>query len=95
MTIAPAEQCPHCDQPQPADETDQHIATEHADIPPCTATLDNETTSGTLHCVCRAGHRKGRGEYGDWHVSARGPAGRTVWNDAARGATPHRIGGQR
>jgi hypothetical protein len=38
--------------------------------------------------VFRAGHKGG--EYGDWHASARsGPAGRTVWNDGARGAVPH------
>ncbi|TVZ96488.1 hypothetical protein [Streptomyces sp. BK340] len=93
MTAAPAslpELCPHCDQPQPAPDTDQHIATAHADIPPCTATLTNDTTNGVLHCVLRAWHRRGHGEHGEWHVSARGPVGRTIWNDTADGATPHR-----
>lgn len=85
------ELCPHCDRPQPANDMDQHVATAHADIPPCTATLDNQTTDGTLHCVMRAGHRIRHGGYGEWHVSARGPVGRTIWNDTAIGATPHRI----
>lgn len=85
----PSEVCPHCDQPQSPDQTDDHIATAHADISPCTATLDNEHTDGTLACVLRAWHRRGHGEYGDYHVSARGPLGRTVWNESAQGAIPH------
>lgn len=82
--------CPHCDQPQPASEMDQHIATAHADLPACTATLDSEHYTDVLHCVLRAGHRKGHGEYGDRHISERRPYGRTVWVDTADGATPHR-----
>lgn len=81
--------CPHCDEPHPPSQTDEHVATVHADIPPCTATLANEQTDGTLRCVLRAWHRSGHGEYGDYHVSARGPVGRTVWNDSAEGSTPH------
>jgi hypothetical protein len=83
----PQEVCPHCDQPQPANQTDEHVATAHADIPPCTASLNGEY--GLYTCVLRAGHKSGHGEYGDYHVSARGPVGRTVWNDTADGATPH------
>lgn len=88
------ELCPHCDQPQPPSELDNHVATAHADKPPCTATLDNEHTKGTLRCVLRAWHRSGYGQYGEYHVSERGVVGRTVWNDSAQGATPHRIEGQ-
>jgi hypothetical protein len=80
------ELCPHCNQPQPRSQTDQHIATAHADIPPCTARLDSE--HGVYTCVLRAGHQ--HDQYGTWHVSARGPVGRTAWNDSAPGATPHR-----
>ncbi|CUW31736.1 MULTISPECIES: hypothetical protein [Streptomyces] len=82
-----SELCPHCEQPQPASETDQHIATVHADIPPCTARLNSE--HGVYTCVLRAGHRSAHGEHGDYHVSARGPVGRTIWNDNATGASPH------
>lgn len=91
MTNSLPELCPHCDQPQDPSQTDEHVATAHADIPPCTATLDDEHYDDTLHCVLRAWHRSGHGEYGDYHVSARGPVGRTVWNDTANGATPHRV----
>jgi hypothetical protein len=86
------ELCPHCNQPQPRGQIDDHITTGHADIPPCKATLANEEPDGTLHCALRSGHRKGAGEYGGWHVSAHGPVGRTVWSDDARGATPHKGG---
>lgn len=82
------EVCPHCDQPQWPSRTDEHIATAHADIPPCTARLDNKY--GVYTCVLRAWHRSGHGEYGDYHVSAHGPLGRTVWNDTATGAIPHK-----
>jgi hypothetical protein len=85
------ELCPHCDEPQWPSRLDAHVATAHANIPPCTARLDNEHTSGTLRCVLRAWHRSGHGEYGDYHVSARGPVGRTVWNDSAEGAVPHSV----
>jgi len=87
----PLEECPQCEQPQHANRMDEHLTTVHADIPPCTATLDNEHSGGVLACVCRAGHRSwyALGYY--WHVSAHGPVvGRTVWNDTATGATPHK-----
>lgn len=80
--------CPHCDQPQWPSRMDEHIATAHANIPPCTATLDDEHYDDTLHCMLRAGHRSAHGEYGDYHASTPGPNGRTVWNDTAPGATP-------
>lgn len=86
----PPERCPHCDQGYPANKMEEHVSTAHADIPPCTATLDNETTGGTLHCVWRAGHRPRHGEYGEWHVSQHKPGyAKMVWNDNAAGATPH------
>lgn len=94
MTSHIPELCPHCDQPQPPDQMDQHVTTAHASIPPCNATLTNQHTDGTLRCALRAWHRTGHGEYGDRHISARGPAGRTVWNDDATGATQHEIGSQ-
>lgn len=82
------DKCPHCDQHPPRNRLDEHVATVHADLPPCTATLDNEHYDRTLSCVFRVGHRDG--EYGDYHASARGELGRTVWADWAKGATPHR-----
>lgn len=81
--------CPHCAEPQDPRQTDEHVATAHADIPPCTASLDSRYGDGILTCVLRAQHSSGSRDDGDWHVSARGPAGRTVWNDSAIGATPH------
>lgn len=83
-----AEICPHCDQPYASADMDRHVATAHADLPECTARVDSEY--GLYTCVLRAGHRSGHGEYGDYHVSARGPVGRTVWNDSAKGAAPHK-----
>lgn len=88
----PPEKCPHCDGYQHANRMDEHIATEHTDLPPCTATLANEHTSGVMHCVLRVPHRLGA--YGDYHVSARGPIGRTIWKDSADGARPHREGAE-
>lgn len=85
------ELCPHCDQPQPRSQIDEHIAADHANIPPCAATFASRHTDGVLHCVFRAWHAKGRGEYGEWHASARGPVGRYVWSDTADGARPHRL----
>jgi hypothetical protein len=86
------ELCPHCDQPQDPRQTDEHVAVAHADIPPCTATLTNGYSDGTLRCVLRAGHQSGHGEHGGYHVSARNPiVGRTMWNDNADGSTPHSI----
>lgn len=82
------EACPHCDTFQWPSRTDQHVATVHADLPPCTARLDNEY--GSYTCILRAGHRIGHGQYGDYHASVIGPNGRTVWNDTADGATPHK-----
>lgn len=83
------ELCPHCNEPPPRGRIDEHVATNHADIPSCTATLQNQYSDGLLRCVLRVGHEPGYGEYGGWHVSAHGPAGRTVWQDWADGATPH------
>jgi hypothetical protein len=82
------EECPHCDEPQPSRQMDTHVATVHADLPPCTARIETQHRE-TYQCVFRAGHAKG--EYGRWHASAsRDPAGRFMWNDSAAGATPHR-----
>ena len=92
MTPAAPDICPHCDQPQDPARTDEHITTAHADIPPCTATLDNANTDGPLTCILRAGHPSRYRGPGNWHISALGPAGRTVWSDAADGATPHLAG---
>ncbi|TGZ14709.1 hypothetical protein DV517_61920 [Streptomyces sp. S816] len=82
------EPCPHCDQHQPRAGMDQHITTNHADIPPCTARIDTES-GGLYTCSFRIGHT--RGEYGDQHASPSStPLGRYVWADSAPGATPHR-----
>lgn len=77
------EGCPHCDEWIWESCFEEHVATAHADIPPCTATRDTEHR-GLLGCVLRAGHEAGRGEYGEWHASTRGPLGRHVWNDTAK-----------
>ena len=83
----PTAKCPHCDAHPTASRLDEHIREEHADLPACTARLDNQ--HGLFTCAFRAGHKDG--EYGDWHASAWGaPAGRTVWSDGAAGAVPHR-----
>lgn len=84
------EECPHCDDAPPSRQIDIHIARAHADLPPCTARIETEHRE-TYRCAFRAGHDKG--QYGKWHASARGNGdvtGRYVWNDGARGATPHR-----
>lgn len=83
------EECPHCEEPQPSRQMDVHVATAHADLPPCTARIENEHRE-TYRCAYRAGHDKG--EYGQWHASrCDGYTGsRYVWNDSALGATPHR-----
>jgi hypothetical protein len=86
----PQEECPHCDERPYANRMDEHLATAHADIPPCTATLDHEYTDGPLSCVLRAKHRSWYAPGYYWHASAHGPVGRTVWNDTAIGATPHK-----
>ena len=83
------EECPHCEQPYPAADMDQHITTAHADLPPCTATFFDGGHSLYL-CVLRAGHKSAYAHHEYWHVSVRGPVGRTVWNDTADGATPHK-----
>lgn len=81
------EKCPHCDEPQPSRQMDAHVATVHADLPPCTARIEPEH-GGLYTCAFRAGHEKGL--YGRWHASISGePTGRYVWNDSATGATPH------
>lgn len=86
------EQCPHCGEPIWQSRLDEHVTTAHADIPPCTATI-NSPYDGLLHCVFRAGHAEGHGEYGAWHAStADRPIGRHIWNDSASGATPHQAG---
>jgi hypothetical protein len=85
------EKCPHCDDELNRSRLDGHVATAHADLPPCTATLSNQHTEGTTVCAFRVGHRDG--EYGDWHATALTSVhGRTVWNDSAKGATPHTEG---
>lgn len=78
--------CPHCAECQYPSRIDEHIATAHADIPPCTATADIPD-HGKYACVLRVGH--GDSEYGAYHVSAHGPVGRTFWSDTAPGAVPH------
>lgn len=83
------EVCPHCDQPQWPSRTDEHLATTHADIPPCTANI-SIVEYGVYRCVLRAGHKSAHGQYGGYHASKPGPNGRTVWNDAAAGAAPHK-----
>lgn len=80
------ERCPHCDEPQPRNRLDEHVATAHADLPPCTAMIDNDTTDSVERCAFRSGHDSG--EYGKWHASrADRPHGRHVWSDGAPGAT--------
>ncbi|MGW7726184.1 hypothetical protein ACWGJ6_22980 [Streptomyces canus] len=88
----PPEECPHCDDPQPSEQMDAHVATAHADLPPCTARIETEHRE-TYRCAFRAGHAKGL--YGKWHASKSGEdetivGSRYVWNDSALGATPHR-----
>ena len=88
----PPEECPHCDDPQPSEQMDAHIATAHADLPPCTARIETGHRE-TYRCAFRAGHEKGL--YGKWHASKSGEdasivGARYVWNDSAEGATPHR-----
>lgn len=80
------QKCPHCDEHPTANRLDEHIRDAHADLPDCTARL---VEHGLYTCAFRAGHKDG--EYGDWHASIWGaPSGRTVWNDTAHGATPHK-----
>ncbi|MET9073906.1 hypothetical protein ABZX95_17400 [Streptomyces sp. NPDC004232] len=85
------DRCPHCPERVPRSRLDEHVTTAHAELPPCTATFD--TGHDLALCAYRVGHRDG--EYGDWHATARDEMGRTVWNDAAHGATPHRAEEQR
>lgn len=82
------EQCPHCDEWIWESLTDGHIATAHADIPPCTASINHGL--GPTPCALRAGHRSAYDNREYWHASARHPIGRTVWTDTAAGATPHK-----
>ncbi len=81
------EECPHCDQPHPAGAMDLHLATIHADLPPCTARLDRYDGYA---CAFRSGHKSAYDDREYWHASARGPVGRTVWTDSADGAIPHK-----
>lgn len=83
------EECLHCDQPYPAADIDEHVTETHADLPPCTASFFDGGHS-LYTCALRAGHKSAYAAFGHWHVSARGPIGRTVWNDTADGATPHK-----
>jgi hypothetical protein len=84
----PPEECPHCDEPQPSEQMDAHVAAAHADLPPCRAFIETEYRE-TYRCAFRAGHAKGK--YGEWHAStSEASPGRYVWNDSATGATPHR-----
>ncbi|MFK0140677.1 hypothetical protein [Streptomyces murinus] len=81
----PSEQCPHCDQAPTANRLDAHLATAHADLPDCTATLTDEDGGHT--CAMKWAHIFG--EYGLSHASVCGPMGRLIWSDTAPGATPH------
>lgn len=85
------DRCPHCPERVTRSRLDEHVTTAHADLPPCSATFD--TGLDLVLCAFRVGHRDG--EYGDWHATARDEMGRTVWNDGAHGATPHRTEEQR
>lgn len=83
------EDCPHCEEPQPAQQMDAHVSSAHGDLPPCTARIEPDH-GGLYTCAFRVGHKNG--EHGNWHASTRGEAevsGRYVWNDTAKGATPH------
>lgn len=81
------ESCPHCNDHQSRGKLDEHVATAHSDIPPCTARI-SPRTGGLNTCSFRVGH--GDGEYGDLHASRQGPMGRHVWRDTASGAVLHR-----
>lgn len=83
--------CPHCDQHPHDNCLDEHLADAHADLPPCAATLHDTHYTHVLTCALRAGHTSvyPRTEY--WHATTHDLLlGRTVWNDTADGATPHR-----
>ncbi|MFK0018230.1 hypothetical protein [Streptomyces sp. NPDC090798] len=86
------ERCPHCPDHILRNRLDEHVATTHADIPPCTATITNTTTDGVQSCAFRANHTEG--QYGEWHAGKASPYGRHVWNDSAIGAVPHRADGE-
>lgn len=87
------QECPHCPEHPDFTELDAHIADAHDDLPPCTATPNDDYTGGMVQCSFRAGHRSG--DFGDWHASKSvAPRGRTVWNDAATGAVPHKEDGR-
>lgn len=80
--------CPQCGEFGRPGRLDQHIAKKHADLPPCTASITNEHTNGTIRCVFRVGHRDD--EYGDYHAGPYSPdRGRHWWADHAEGAIPH------
>lgn len=82
------QECPHCPEHPDFTELDTHIADAHDDLPACTATLNADYTDGVVQCSFRVGHRSG--DFGDWHASKSvAPMGRTVWNDAVQGSTPH------
>lgn len=81
------EPCPQCGEYGRPSRLDQHIAKAHADLPPCTASITNEHTDGTIRCAFRVGHRD---DYGVHHAGPRDPrTGRFRWSDGAEGAVPH------
>lgn len=84
-TWYPHEECPHCPESITANRLDRHIATVHADLPDCTATL---TDDGGPTCAMKWPHVLG--EYGLSHASVCGPMGRLIWSDSVPGATPHK-----
>lgn len=77
--------CPHCEEPQPAQQMDAHVSSAHYDLPPCTARIELDH-GGLYTCAFRVGHKNG--EHGNWHASAQSETGRYVWNDTHKGATP-------
>lgn len=88
MAFKLPQECPNCPACPDWTELDTHIATAHSELPACTATLDDDHTGGILHCSFRIGHHSE--DFGDWHASKSVyPMGRTIWNDASKGATPH------
>lgn len=61
--------------------------------PPCTASITNEYSRGTHHCVLEAGHQDP--EWGGDHASAENEDGLTFrWRDTAIGAVPHQTASQ-
>ncbi|MCX4704378.1 hypothetical protein [Streptomyces sp. NBC_01373] len=84
------EKCPHCNAYERRTTLDWHIATDHADLPSCTASIVDDTANETIHCAFRVGHRD---EHGDLHAGPLEKCGRLRWADWAHGATPHQSEG--